>query len=293
MNNFRNKIENWFESRYGQILLLPTLIFMLLIVVYPLFYSFGLSFFNWNLLNPGHGPNFIGFENYQKILSSESFWSSLKVTFNYAFGVVLIEFIFGLGIALLLTKGKKLTNLVRTIMIIPLASAPIATALSWRWMFDAGNGVINWFLRLLGHSRVLFLSSTSKALLSVMIVDIWNYTPFITLVLLAGLISISQEIYEAAKVDGANWWQNFRYITLPLLKPLIFLVLLIRTTDALRVFDSIYALTGGGPANVTKVMSIDIYNYSFKFFRMGMGSAYSWIMIIILLIFGIFIYKRT
>lgn len=281
MKNFGNKINRWIEIQFGKLLLVPSFVFLLLIAVYPLSYSLILSFFRWNLIE-NIPPSFIGIENYREILFSSSFWNSLKITFIYAFGVVLIEFILGLGISLLLMRETKVAHFVRAILIIPLASAPIVNAIMWRCMYDPSVGVINYLLGLIGRQKVLFLSDVSKALPSVMVVDVWITTPFIALVLLAALISLPEELYEAAKVDGANHWQMFRHITLPLLKPAISIALLIRLMDAFKVFDIIYGITRGGPAQTTNVVSIDIYYQTFRYFKMGIGSAYSWIMILVL-----------
>ncbi len=281
MGSFKSRTDKWIGTHFGKILLLPSLIVLLLLGVYPLLYSLGLSFVKWKLT--GNLPiSFVGIENYKEVFLTSSFLNSVRVTLTYTLIAVFIEFILGLGIALLLVRETKAAHFVRTIVIIPLSTAPIVTAILWRVMYDPSVGIINYILKSLGFQKVLFLSNVSRALPSVILVDVWMTTPFIIMVLLAALISLPEEFYEAAKVDGSNSWQTFRYITLPLLGPTIAIALLIRLMDAFKIFDIIYGMTRGGPAQTTNVMSMDIYYQTFRYFEMGIGSAYSWIMIAIL-----------
>ncbi len=276
-----NNLNNWIEKNIKWILIIPSFLFVIFVVVYPLGYSLRLSLTEYNLL-VDDSPEFVGLRNYFNIFASQSFRNSIIVTIKFTLGAVSLQFILGLFIAVVLNQKTYMTNLTRTICIIPLCTAPIATALIWRWMYHPRSGIINYLLGIIGLNDILFLSDPSIALISVIFVNVWNYTPFIALTLLAGITSISKELYEAAEIDGASSLQSFFHITLPILKPIIIAVVLIRSLDAFKHFDAIYMLTRGGPAEATKVMSLSIYDQSFSYFHLGYGNALSWIMIIIL-----------
>lgn len=275
--------------RIGEVLIVPYWTFFAVVVAIPLIYSFVLGFFKWNLTE-GVPSSFVGISNYREILSpSSSLWGSLRVTGLYVLGAVSIEFMLGLGIALLLLRDRKVAHFVRGILLVPLATAPIVNAILWRSMYDPSVGPINYLLCLLGFPRISFLSDPLRALLSVIVVDVWITTPFVALVLLAALMSFPQDLVEASKVDGASSWQVFRYLTLPLLSRVISITLLIRSMDAFKTFEIIYSMTRGGPALATNVVSVDLYHIAFRYFKMGKAAAYSWVTISVLLIGTIFL----
>lgn len=275
--------------RIGDVLVVPYWAFFAVVVAVPLIYSLVLSFFKWNLTE-GASPSFVGISNYWEILSpSSSLWGSLRVTGLYVLGAVSIEFVLGLGIAILLLRDRKVAHFVRGILLIPLATAPVVNAILWRSIYDPSVGPINYLLRLLGFPRISFLSDPLRALLSVIVVDVWITTPFVALVLLAALMSFPQDLVEASKVDGASSWQVFRYLTLPLLSRVISITLLIRSMDAFKTFEIIYSMTRGGPALATNVVSIDLYHIAFRYFKMGKAAAYSWVTISVLLVGTVFL----
>lgn len=178
-------------------------------------------------------------------------------------------------------------KLYRTVVLVPMLLPPITVALTWKMMYDYNFGIFNFLLKTIGLSPVEWLSSTDWALLSVVLTDIWQWTPFVFLVILASLQSIPLEIYESAQVEGASYVQSLRYITLPLLRPALALVLLLRTIDTFRVFDKMYVLTGGGPGNATETITYYIYRYGFRYFQTGYAAAASIIMVIMVLILSI------
>jgi multiple sugar transport system permease protein len=193
------------------------------------------------------------------------------------------EFLIGLTLALVLSRDVPGISAFRSLMLLPLALAPIVVGLLWRFMLGTEYGIINYGISLIGLSRTDFLSNTSLALIVIAIVDLWQWTPFMFLILLAGVQALPVEPFEAAAIDGASRWQTLRHITLPLLRYPILVALLLRTIDAFRVYDLIFMMTRGGPINATDTLSWHIYNIGFRNFNMSYASALSWIMLIIVL----------
>lgn len=261
--------------------MLPALLFLVALSVFPLIYSLIVSFFQWNLMNPDRRP-FVGLRNFQLILTSPEFWNSLWVTMLFVLMAVSVEFVLGLGLALLLSRDLPGMRLFRSMMIVPLVMAPIVVGLLWRFMLNRDYGVINYFVSLLGMERIDFLSSTRLALPVIAMVDIWQWTPFMFLILLAGIQALPREPFEAAAIDGASAWATFRHITLPLLRYSIMVALLLRAIDAFRVYDLIFMMTRGGPIDATDTLSWSVYNVGFRAFRMSYAAALSWIMLIMI-----------
>lgn len=260
--------------------------------MFPLFFSLSLSFYNWNIVKIG-GRTWAGISNYADILFHDSyFFSSLKVTLLYLIGTIPIQFGFGFIIALLLQNiTGKIIGFLRTTLIIPTVMTPIVVGIIWRLMYNPELGTLNYFLTLFGFSPINWVGLPRTALLSIMIADIWQWTPFMALILLAGLQSLPVEPYEAAIVDGASFWQIFRYITLPLLTPTILVALLIRIIDSFKTFDIIFVLTQGGPGRTTETMNYYTYRYGFKFFHMGYTSALSWTLLVVVTIISMILIK--
>jgi multiple sugar transport system permease protein len=268
----------------------PTIIVLLVFLVYPMVNSLIYSFQSYNLLRPDAGRPFVGFENYAELFSNERFWNSLWVTLLFTAISVLFEFVLGMSIALILNRELVGRRLIRTVIIIPFFATPVVVALAWKLMLNAEFGMINYFLSLLGIGPQNWLGP-GLAFPSVVAVEIWQHTSFVVLILLAGLQALPTEPFEAAIIDGASSWQLFTNITLPLLKPVILVALVFRTMFTLRVFDVIWVLTGGGPADQTMTFSISIYLAGFRQFDIGVGAALSWILLIITMIVSL-IYWR-
>jgi multiple sugar transport system permease protein len=212
---------------------------------------------------------FVGLDNYARLLADARFWNALWNTAYFSVASVALELLFGLGMALLLARAFRGRALVYSIVLLPWAVPTVVSARLWEWMYNADYGVIN---HLLG-THVNWLGSPTWALNAAIVMDVWKATPFVALLLLAGLQAIPRELYQAAALDGAGAWTAFRRITLPLLAPLMLVVLIFRTIDAFRVFDAIYVLTGGGPANSTETLSIYAYKVLFQTLEFGYGSA--------------------
>lgn len=262
-------------------LLVPALGILLLFRIVPLLYTLFLSFTDWSLAQ-GRGPSFIGVQNYTRLLQNPDFWLSLKVTGYFTLAATALELLAGLIVALALNHVRTGAHAALTTIIIPMLGTPVVVGALWRIIYNADIGILNQLLAGLGLSKVPWLGSTSVALLSVVLVDAWQWTSFMTLVLYAGLVSLPQEPYEAAGLDGATWLQKQRFITFPLLRQLIVIAVVLRAMDAFRTFDIVYVLTGGGPANSTFLISLYIYDWAFKFLNLGMAGALSTVLLVLM-----------
>jgi multiple sugar transport system permease protein len=264
------------STRTGWLLLAPTLIILFLFGVVPFIYVVYVGFFDWNPFAAREGLSFAGVNNYRHLVFDDLFLSALGVTVRFTVFAVLSELVIGFLLAQLLTRdffGKTLFRIVHTV---PLMIAPIAVGAIWRLMTIPGFGPIPYFLDRWFDFNFNIGTNASQAFLSIVIMDIWHWTPFVTLTMLAGLSAIPKEPLESALVDGANRWQVFRFITLPLMRPVILTTMFIRIMDALRTVDEINMLTnGGGPGISTRTLGIHIFRVVFPQTDYGYGSAMS------------------
>jgi multiple sugar transport system permease protein len=286
--------RRWYlsDASYGFMLVSPLLLILGTVVFYPLAYAVWSSFQNFRLSRPD-AIRFNGFDNYLWVLRDDQFHLALKNSLIYTFTAVPLELVFGLGIALALVTLPRGKTLARTLLTLPMMLAPVAMGLMWKFMYNDQLGIINHLIETLQirERGLLWLTEPTLAFISLIIVEIWATTPFMVILLGAGLTTIPQELYEAARIDGARGWATFRHITLPLLQPIILVALLIRGMDAFRVFDLVFILTQGGPANKTDVLSYYAYRLNFVQLNVGRASAASIIMLIILLIAGLFLIR--
>jgi multiple sugar transport system permease protein len=262
----------------------PAFIVLAIVLLYPLGYSLWLSVHQWMLRSFRQGVPFIGFKNYIDLFSNPDFLNSIKITFTFVIIAVSIEFILGMLLALLLNQEVRGKGLFRAMILLPMMCTNVVIGLMWRLLLNYQYGLVNYYLGRLDILPVEWLSSPKVAMASVIIVDVWNTTSFVALMLLAGLQSLPDEPFEAARIDGASGLQSFYYLTLPLLRPVILVALLWRFIDTFRIFDVIYLLTSGGPARVTETVSIYVYRYGFQSFNLGLAAAASFIMLLIMLI---------
>jgi len=272
---------------YPYLLITPAIIFVLVALLYPLLESFRISFYSYSLQYP---IRFIGLGNYRRALNDPLFWRSFVVTCYFTVAVVVAELLLGLGLALLLNRDLKGRSLMRSLILAPLVLTPVVAGLMFRFMYNPDYGILDYFLSLVGL-RFLWVSSSSTALLSVILIDIWEITPYPTILFLAGLQSIPLEQYEAAEMDGASRWQRFRHVTIPWLIPFVVLYLIVRTSDAFQIFDMIFALTGGGPAGVTRSLSIYSWLQGWTNLEFGYASAVSYVLVAFSAVFAI-VYVR-
>ncbi len=272
------------EKYAPYIFISPAVIILLLIVIFPLIFSLGVSFCEWNLIRGGKWK-FVGLNNYIYFLFKDPYFrTSLKVTLTFVLVAVGLELVLGLGIAFLLNRPLKGIGLYRTILVIPSTMTPVVVGIIWRLLYNPELGTLNYFLSLLGLPPLNWLGDPSLALPSVIMADIWEWTPFMALILLAGLQALPRDPFEAAIVDGASSFQLFRYVILPLLQPTIIIATLLRIMDAFKTFDLVFVLTHGGPGMSTEVLSYYTYRYGFKFFHIGHASALSYLLLVIIII---------
>lgn len=248
----------------GIALTAPAVIAIAITVLFPLLWTVSLSFQSFDLAVDAPPASFVGFDNYARVLASPGFVSALMQTLGYVITTLLLELVVAMPIALLLNRATRGSRVLRLIIAIPIMIAPIVASLAFKFLFSNGYGFVNAALSFVGIDPPSWFASVWLARGTVLVTNMWLALPFVILVLLAGLSNVPGELDEAAKTDGANGWQRFTRITLPLLKPAILIVLVIRLADAFRVFDSVYVLTGGGPANSTDVMSSYLYRLMFS-----------------------------
>ena len=264
----------WYRRNAHWILLAPALIYLGLFLGYPLFRGFQLSFTETNTLNPRLNT-YIGLKNYDEILHSSGFFSTLSVTVRYAVASVIGALMLGLGAALLMNRSMRGKVFVRTMVTLPWASPPIAVALIFTWMFNPQYGIINaglHKLNLIGKEQH-WLDNPSLALPTLVVVTIWMTFPLTSLILLAALQSVPKDLYDAAKVDGATSFKLFRYVTIPLIRPTMYVMMLLLSIWALRRFDVIWVLTQGGPVDKTSTLVVRLYRESFQYGNLGYGAA--------------------
>lgn len=253
----------------GSLFVIPALILLSLVTIYPIIYVFYLSLHRRLLIF--NISKFVWFENYLFLLNDNRFWNAFKNTIYFTVVSVSLELLIGLFVAVLLNRAFRLKGLMRAVILIPWAIPTVVSARMWEWMYNTDFGILNYVL----GSEINWLGSPFWAMNAAIFMDVWKTTPFVAILLIAGLQVIPHEVYQAARIDGAGGWTIFRRITLPLLKPVILVVLIFRTFDAFRVFDAVYVLTGGGPANTTETLSIYAYKVLFQTLQFGYGSTLS------------------
>lgn len=272
--------NNCKNSVWGVCFVLPALIGTFIFIIIPIFCSFGLSFVEWDLLND---MQFIGFQNYKSILTEPFFKQILINTFIYAFSTTTFAVIIPLIIADLLNAKIKGTELFKTIYFIPFITPAVVIAIVWAWIFDPNIGGINTLLK----SNYEWLFDTKLAMPVLIFVSVWKLIGYNIILFLTGFATIPSNIYEAAKIDGAKGYERFWNITLPLLKPTTYFVILVTAISSFQVFDLIYVMTSGGPQNSTNVIVYSIYKYAFEYFDIGKSCALAYILFCIILFLAI------
>jgi len=270
-------------------LMLPLWVVFIASVGYPLLYALYLSLTNYKI-TARYDTKIVWLKQYKATLQDPNFWSSLQVTATFVILAVFIEFWLGLFISLALQKQKRIRNLTRSFLLTPMFVTPIAIGLMFRFLLNQQLGVIPTFLDKFGLSYDFF--GPGKAIFSIVLIDVWQWTPFMVLLLLAGLEGLSKSPFEAAKVDGASAFFTFRKITLPMLMPVISVAVLIRSLDAMKVFEYVFAITRGGPAIETVTIQYYTYQTGIQFYRLGLASAMSYLLLIIVMIIVVFLFKR-
>ncbi len=279
-------VKKWAKVGAGYLYVGPALILLGLTSVFPAVYSLVMSLFNWDW---GLRIDFVGLENYVRYLTDPMFWKVLGQTFYFTIGAVSVEFVLGFGLALVVNRLGFGMGVFRTVLLLPLMVSGIIVSLMWKVLLDPTLGIVNYLMSLVGLPKLVWFGSQTTAMPSIIMVDTWWQTAFVFIVISAGLRSLPTEPFEAAEVDGASSFQKFRYLTLPMLKPVILTVLIFRTIDCLKVFAIIFGTTGGGPAQSTEAIQTLAYRTAFKFLflsrAMTLMVIFSMIILVISLIY--------
>ncbi len=262
----------------------PAIIILIGFSIYPMALGLKLSLYKWELASIGHEV-FVGFNNYLKIFHDSRLMESVQFTLLYAAVAVSVELVLGTLLAVVLNQPIKGMPFFSTILLAPIALAPVAVGIAWRFFMNTEYGTMSYLLQLSGIAKdQVWLAQVATAKWVLIGIDVWWATPFVMLVVLAGLKSLPQEPFEASVIDGASAWQTFWHLTLPMLKPVFLVVLVFRTMDALRVYDLVYVLTFGGPGASTSSLSFLIYRTGFKFYEMGYATAIGMLFLVFIIL---------
>lgn len=273
--------------------LTPALVLLAVLLVGPFLYMVGISFTDLSFAIPGQDGNFVGFDNYRRLVRSDPvFWGSFRTTLLFVAAAVPLEFVLGLALALVLLHLAR-RRVILTLLLVPMMLAPVAVGLMWKLLLQGEYGVLTHYLRALGllAAQTAPLSDVRLVLPTMVLIDVWEWAPFVTLVLLAGLLSLPRDPFEAAIMDGAGPIRVFRDVTVPLLRPIILLVLLLRAIDAFKEFDKVFILTGGGPGTVTELLSIYAWRVNFREWNLGYGAVVAFMVYLVVLVLCALFYK--
>ncbi len=264
---------------WRRLLFVPTFGLLLLLAIVPLIFSLGISLFNYSI---GSKPIWVGLGNYLNMFTDPQFWLATRVTVQFTIAAVSIEVVLGILFGFVMNQRFTGMGIIRLIVFLPMMLAPLVVGLFWRFMFDQTFGIVDYLLTQIGLPAIPWLIDPFWARVAVVVVDVWQWTPFVTLLVLAGLGTVPTDLLEAATLDRASNWMKFRQIYWPYLRFPLLLALLFRSIDTLKMFDSPFILTGGGPGNYTSTLSILGYRHQIMFFNVGMAAAISWVVVIII-----------
>ncbi len=270
------------NSRWASALFVgPAVLVMAAACLYPVLSAFQLSLFDWNMGTPWSSARWVGIDNFVSAFSNPRVWSSLWTTLMFAAVCVSVEMALGIGLALALEHPVRGMAFFRTLFILPMMIAPIAVGLTWRYLFDAQFGLINAVLALFGISAKIWLADPQLAFISIVIADIWQWTPFVFIMIIAALANVDSAVIEASRIDGASWFQMTFLVKLPMIMHVIAITLMMRLIDAFRVLEVIYVLTFGGPGDSTEILSLHIYKTAFVGQQLGVAGAVSVLLLVV------------
>lgn len=272
------------ETIAGYLFLLPNFLGFVVFMLFPILFAFYIMLTDWSLAKE---PEFIGLKNFETLANDPLFWKSLKNSFVYTFVAVPTGIFIAFWLALALNRKIRGIIFFRTVYFLPQITLTVAAAIIWRWIYQPEIGLINFLLSLIGIDGPNWIYDTNWAMAAVIIMSNWQGVGFAMLILLAGLQGIPEEFYEAASIDGASAWQRMRFVTLPMLSPAIFFVVVTSLIGAFQSFDQFFILTQGGPAHATTPLTLYIFNNAFQFFKMGYGAAMAAVLFVIILIITI------
>jgi multiple sugar transport system permease protein len=278
------------DRRFGWALAAPSLFALLAIILFPIFFALYTSAFDFTLMHPVH-DDFVGLDHYGRALQDEEFRHSLWVTLRFVAAVVILEFLLGFTVALMLNTVERGKNVYYLILLFPLLMNPVVVGLIWRMFLHPVLGIVNYLLAVVGIGAIDWLGNPGNAFWTIVLVDMWHQVSFMVILLLAGLSALPREPYEAARMEGASTLQTFLYVTLPLMRPVIMVTLLIRLIFAVRTYDLIYIMTRGGPGQATDLISYFIYRQAFVGLDIGQAAAMSVILLVIVLALTAYLHR--
>jgi multiple sugar transport system permease protein len=258
------------RRRSYRLFIAPALVVIGAVIVFPWLFTLWMSVFDWKIGSVAH---FVGLENYEKLIVNRRFLEAVVHTFYFTALAVVVPLLLGTAAAMIFHREFPFRGVLRGVFIMPMMATPVAVALVWTMMFHPQQGVLNYLLSLVGLPPSLWVYSPALVIPSLVMVEVWHWTPLVMLIVLGGLAALPTEPYESARLDGASEWQLFRYITLPLVAPFLVVAAVIRTIDALKTFDTIYVITGGGPGTASETINLYLYLQAFAFYNIGTASA--------------------
>ena len=258
------------RRRSYRLFIAPALVVVGAVIVFPWLFTLWMSVFDWKIGSVAH---FVGLENYEKLIVNRRFLEAVVHTFYFTALAVVVPLLLGTAAAMIFHREFPFRGVLRGVFIMPMMATPVAVALVWTMMFHPQQGVLNYLLSLVGLPPSLWVYSPTLVIPSLVMVEVWHWTPLVMLIVLGGLAALPTEPYESARLDGASEWQLFRYITLPLVAPFLVVAAVIRTIDALKTFDTIYVITGGGPGTASETINLYLYLQAFAFYNIGTASA--------------------
>lgn len=271
------KTSRWVAAVY----IGPAVLVMAAACLYPVLSAFQLAGYDWSMGTPWSSARWVGWSNIVQAFGNPRVWSSLLTTLMFAAVCVSAEMVLGIALALALERPVKGMSVFRTLFILPMMIAPIAVGLAWRYIFDAQFGLANAVLKALGLSAQTWLADPQLAFAAIVIADIWQWTPFVFIMMVAGLAGMDNSVIEAARIDGASWWQQTLLVKLPMLMHVIAITLVMRLIDAFRVLEVIYVLTFGGPGDSTEILALHIYKTAFVGQQLGVAAAISILLLLV------------
>ena len=271
------KVARWVQALY----VAPAMLVMAAACLYPVISAFQLGLFQWDMGTPWSSARWVGLDNFVSALGNPRVWSSLATTLLFAAVCVSLEMVLGIALALALERPVRGMAVFRTLFVLPMMIAPIAVGLAWRYMFDAQFGLINAVLGLVGIGAKTWLADPTLAFVAIVIADVWQWTPFVFIMMLAAFASIDDSVLEAARIDGARWWQQAFLVKLPMVMHVVAITLMMRLIDAFRVLEVIYVLTFGGPGDSTEILALHIYKTAFVGQQLGVAAAVSVLLLVV------------
>ncbi len=283
-----SSVRRTLDSQYrmlGVLLIGPTVLIFSMVIVYPLVSAVYLSLFS--IYTPTLEGEWVGFDNYRELLASGEFWGSLRNNVVWTVGTLTLQLVFGVSLALMLHQNMVFRSLARSLLLFPYFLSTVVAVLVWRWLFNDLFGIVNHMLRISGlvEFPIDWLGAMPNAMITVIFIGAWKYFPFVVITVLARLQTIPEQLYEAAKIDGAGWWSRFTDITLPQLRSVLVIVILLRSIWDFKEFDLIFLLTGGGPITSTQTLPLLVYKNAFALNQMGKATAVAVVMMLIMLVF--------